>query len=296
MRTANDRRALREGQGGVRRQGPPQAGADRRAGRQPFECDDVLVAVGQENAFPWIERDAGIEFDDHGVMPVVDKVTFAQSTQPRCSSAAMPRSARRTSSGPWRTGTTRRYRSTSCCTGEDIDAASAAETHVTVVSQKMGIHEWSYDNEVSLDLRFKVPHRDNGGRSRDIKAEVELGFDVKLALGEAQRCLNCDVQTVFSRRSASNAMPASTSARWTASPSPRMARRVICVSACKAPALNHLQDSMSQDGSEDRPRHGQGRRRLPALRSVRRALSDRRLGHAEVPPRESLMQVEHATV
>ncbi len=62
----------------------------------------------------------------------------------------------------------------------------------------MGIHEWSYDNDVSLDLRFKVPHRDKFIALKDIKSEVELGFDEKLAFQEAQRCLNCDVQTVFS--------------------------------------------------------------------------------------------------
>ena len=67
----------------------------------------------------------------------------------------------------------------------------------TLASQKMGIHEWSYDNDISLDLRFKVPHRDKAIALRDIKAEVELGFDDKLAFAEAQRCLNCDVQTVF---------------------------------------------------------------------------------------------------
>ena len=64
----------------------------------------------------------------------------------------------------------------------------------------MGIHEWSYDNDISLDLRFKVPHRDKAIALRDIKAEVELGFDDKLAFAEAQRCLNCDVQTVFTRQ------------------------------------------------------------------------------------------------
>jgi ferredoxin len=68
---------------------------------------------------------------------------------------------------------------------------------VNLMSQKMGIHEWSYDNDISLDLRFKVPHRDKVIALRDIKAEVELGFDDKLAFAEAQRCLNCDVQTVF---------------------------------------------------------------------------------------------------
>jgi len=69
---------------------------------------------------------------------------------------------------------------------------------VHVSSQKMGIHEWSYDNDISGDKRYKVPHRDKVIALKDIRTEVELGYDVKLALGEAQRCLNCDVQTIFS--------------------------------------------------------------------------------------------------
>ena len=61
----------------------------------------------------------------------------------------------------------------------------------------MGIHEWSYDNDISNDKRYRVPHRDKVIALKDIRAEVELGYDLKLALGEAQRCLNCDIQTVF---------------------------------------------------------------------------------------------------
>ena len=80
--------------------------------------------------------------------------------------------------------------------GEDITERPLPEVHVS--SQKMGIHEWSYDNDISGDKRYKVPHRDKVIALKDIRTEVELGYDVKLALGEAQRCLNCDVQTVFS--------------------------------------------------------------------------------------------------
>ena len=79
--------------------------------------------------------------------------------------------------------------------GEDINERQLPEVHIT--SQKMGIHEWSYDNDISIDQRFKVPHRDKVIALKDIRTEVELGYDVKLALGEAYRCLNCDVQTVF---------------------------------------------------------------------------------------------------
>ncbi|MGN6463774.1 MAG: 4Fe-4S dicluster domain-containing protein, partial [Pseudolabrys sp.] len=81
------------------------------------------------------------------------------------------------------------------CRGEDVAVRPPAR--MTIASQKMGIHEWSYDNEVALDQRYKVPLRDKAVALKDIKAEVELGFDVKLALSEAGRCLNCDIETVF---------------------------------------------------------------------------------------------------
>jgi NADPH-dependent glutamate synthase beta subunit-like oxidoreductase len=160
---------------------------------QHFECDDVLVAVGQENAFPWIERDIGIGFDQWD-MPVVDEVTMG-STHPKVffgGDAAF---------GPkniiWAVahGHQAAISIHQLCQGEDV--RDRPPPLVNLMSQKMGIHEWSYDNDISLDLRYKVPHRDKQIALRDIKAEVELGFDEELAYAEAQRCLNCDVQTVF---------------------------------------------------------------------------------------------------
>src|ERR1700759_1173168 len=159
-----------------------------------FECDDVLVAVGQENAFPWIERDIGLEFNEWN-MPVVNETTF-QSTEPRVFFG------RDSAFGPkniiWAVahGHQAAISIHQFCQGADVN--ERPPPMVTLASQKMGIHEWSYDNPVSPDLRFKVPHRDKAIALRDIKAEVELGFDDKLAFAEAQRCLNCDVQTVFS--------------------------------------------------------------------------------------------------
>jgi NADPH-dependent glutamate synthase beta subunit-like oxidoreductase len=159
-----------------------------------FACDDVLVAVGQENAFPWIERDAGIAFDEWG-MPVVDKITF-QSSNPKIffgGDAAF---------GPkniiWAVahGHEVAVSIDKMLNGEDIGDRPLPA--VTVVNQKMGIHEWSYKNEIMDDERYAVPHRDNATALSSIKAEVELGFDAKLALAEAGRCLNCDVETVFS--------------------------------------------------------------------------------------------------
>jgi formate dehydrogenase beta subunit len=161
---------------------------------QHFPCDDVLVAVGQENAFPWIERDIGIEFDQWD-MPKVDTKTMA-STHPKVffgGDAAF---------GPkniiWAVahGHEAAVSIDKMLNGEDI--ADRPAPAVEIMSQKMGIHEWSYDNEIALDKRYKVPHRDKVIALKDIKAEVELGFDDKLAFAEAGRCLNCDVQTVFS--------------------------------------------------------------------------------------------------
>jgi formate dehydrogenase (NADP+) beta subunit len=159
-----------------------------------IECDDVLVAVGQENAFPWIERDIGLEFDRWG-MPKVDPKTM-QSTIPTVffgGDAAF---------GPkniiWAVahGHDAAVSIDKLCHGEDVD--QRPPPMVTLASQKMGIHEWSYDNDVSLDRRFRVPLQDLSATLKNIKMEVELGFDRQQAFAEAQRCLNCDVQTVFS--------------------------------------------------------------------------------------------------
>ena len=163
---------------------------------QAFECDDVLIAVGQENAFPWIERDIGIEFDKWD-MPKVDPKTFA-STNPKVffgGDAAF---------GPkniiWAVahGHDAAISIDRHCHGEDVQVRLAP--HVNLHSQKMGIHEWSYDHQVAPDTRFKVPLKDLTIALRDIRQEVELGFDPQLAWKEAQRCLNCDVQTVFASK------------------------------------------------------------------------------------------------
>ena len=162
---------------------------------QLFLCDDVLVAVGQENSFPWIERDIGIEFDDRWDMPKVDTQTFA-STHPKVffggDAAFGPKNIIWAVSHGHDAALSIHKR----LSGEDITERPLPE--VRIVSQKMGIHEWSYDNDISADKRFRVPQRDKVVALRDIRTEVELGYDVELALKEAERCLNCDVQTVFS--------------------------------------------------------------------------------------------------
>jgi NADPH-dependent glutamate synthase beta subunit-like oxidoreductase len=160
---------------------------------QYFECDDVLVAVGQENSFPWIERDIGLEFDKWG-MPVVTETTM-QSSLPKVffggDAAFGPKNIIwAVAHGHEAAVSIDRF-----CSGEDV--AQRPPPMVNLMSQKMGIHEWSYDNAVSNDIRFKVPHKDINVSLKNIKIEVELGFDPQLAFKEAQRCLNCDVQTVF---------------------------------------------------------------------------------------------------
>lgn len=158
-------------------------------------CDEVLIAVGQENAFPWIERDLGIEFDEWG-MPVVDKVTH-QSTLPNVlfgGDAAF---------GPkniiWAVahGHAAGISIDKLLHGEDT--RERPDPLVKLDSQKMGIHEWSYDNAVSPDERYVVPWSEAAKKLDSMQVEVELGFDPATAWKETQRCLNCDVQTVFTR-------------------------------------------------------------------------------------------------
>ncbi len=158
-----------------------------------FPCDDVLIAVGQENAFPWVERDAGVEFDRRG-LPVLDPKTL-QSTHPRVffggDSAFGPKNI------IWAVahGHDAAISIDALCRGEDLQRRPPPI--VNLLSQKMGIHEWSYDNAISNDTRYKVRLKDKVIALKHIGMEVELGFDVAQAYAEAQRCLNCDVQTVF---------------------------------------------------------------------------------------------------
>jgi NADPH-dependent glutamate synthase beta subunit-like oxidoreductase len=160
-----------------------------------YPADDVLVAIGQENAFPWIERDLGLEFDKWE-MPVVDKITF-QSTNPRVffgGDAAF---------GPENVITAVAHGHQAAisidllCSGNDVKA-DRLPPHVNLISMKMGIHEWAYDSEIDHDPRYVVPQAPKTKTLVNRKQEVELGFDRLTGYEEAQRCLNCDVQTVFS--------------------------------------------------------------------------------------------------
>jgi len=156
-------------------------------------CDDVLIAIGQENAFPWIEKDCGIRFNDWGV-PVLDETSF-QSTVPHVffgGDAAF---------GPKNiiTAVAHGHRAAVSidlfCQGENV--LQRPPPHVNLLSQKMGIHEWSYDSAPINDKREAVPLVDLTAALKDRALEVELGFDAQTAFVQAERCLNCDAQTVF---------------------------------------------------------------------------------------------------
>lgn len=160
-----------------------------------IEADDVIIAIGQDNAFPWIERDLGIEFGKWD-LPVVDRSTF-QSTLSKVffgGDAAF---------GPENVITAVAHGHQAAisidlfCRNEDLRHRPAPATQM--ISQKMGIHEWTYDNQIDHDNRYAVPHEKNEIALKDRKIEVELGFSKDTGFKEAMRCLNCDVQTVFTR-------------------------------------------------------------------------------------------------
>jgi NADPH-dependent glutamate synthase beta subunit-like oxidoreductase len=159
-----------------------------------YPADDVLVAIGQENAFPWIERNVGVDFDKWD-MPIVDKTTF-QSTNPKVffgGDAAF---------GPENVITAVAHGHQAAvsidllCNGKNL-LTNRLNPMVNLVSQKMGIHEWAYDSEIDEYDRLVVPQAPKTKTLVNRKQEVEMGFDRLAGYKEAERCLNCDVQTVF---------------------------------------------------------------------------------------------------
>lgn len=160
-----------------------------------IEADDVIIAIGQDNAFPWIERDLGIEFGKWDI-PVLDKKTF-QSTNPKVffgGDAAFGPENIITAAAHGHQGAI----SIHLFLEEQDLVTERPDPMSNLYRQKMGIHEWMYDSAVADDVRYKVPHESKTLTLSNRKIEVELGFDEKLGFKEAQRCLNCDVQTIFS--------------------------------------------------------------------------------------------------
>ena len=164
-------------------------------GEEPviLECDEVLLAIGQQNAFPFIEPESNIAFNDYG-LPELDPVTL-QSSVPNVFFGGD------SAFGPGNIiiavahGHEAAISIDLLCRGEDLH--NRPEPEVTLAGQKLGFHDWLYDSHVTEDERQLVPMVDKAKSLRDRLIEVELGFAQQSGKVEAKRCLNCDVQTVF---------------------------------------------------------------------------------------------------
>src|SRR5580658_6935662 len=170
--------------------------SEKVLGEEILPADDVILAIGQENAFPWIERDLGIDFDKWEV-PVVDKATF-QSTRPGVffggDAAFGPKNIIwAVEHGHQAAISIHRH-----CQAESV--AERLPPGVNLQSRKMGVHEWSYSNDYAPVERRLMPHVSLKERFKKLNIEVELGFTAEQAAQEVQRCLNCDMQTVFTAK------------------------------------------------------------------------------------------------
>ena len=162
-------------------------------GEKIIPCDDVVLAIGQDNAFPWIERDIGIEFNDWDC-PIVDETTMMCGRDGVFfggDSAFGPKNIIwAVEHGHQAAISIHRY-----CQGESI--TDRLPDGLNLASQKMGMHEWSFSNDYDGAERRLMPHVDLLERFKKIDIEVELGFTAEQAVQEVERCLNCDIQTAF---------------------------------------------------------------------------------------------------
>jgi NADPH-dependent glutamate synthase beta subunit-like oxidoreductase len=166
---------------------------ERITGEEFYPADDVILAIGQENAFPWIERDIGIEFDKWDV-PKVDATTF-ESTRPGIFFGGDAAFGPKNIIWSVEHGHQAAISIHQHCQGKPV--SERMPPGINLQSRKMGMHEWSYANDYSALERRLVPHVSLKERFKKIDIEVELGFTAEQAAEEVQRCLNCDVQTIF---------------------------------------------------------------------------------------------------
>jgi NADPH-dependent glutamate synthase beta subunit-like oxidoreductase/ferredoxin len=165
----------------------------RVIGEQFFPCDDVVLAIGQDNAFPWVERDLGIEFDQWEV-PIVDSTTF-ESTVPGVFFGGDAAFGPKNIIWAVEHGHQAAISIDKHCHNQSLE--ERLPRGVNLYSAKMGIHEWSYSNDYNPASRRLMPHVDLKKRFKDLDIEVELGFTVEQTIKEVERCLNCDIQTIF---------------------------------------------------------------------------------------------------
>jgi len=165
----------------------------RIVGEKVLPADDVILAIGQENAFPWIERDIGIEFNEWEE-PILDEVTF-QATREGVffggDSAFGPKNI------IWAVEHAHQAAISIHKYCQDESLTERLPDGQNLASTKMGIHEWSYSNDFDGSARTIMPHVSLKERFEKLNIEVELGFSPELAAEEVERCLNCDIQTVF---------------------------------------------------------------------------------------------------
>ena len=257
----------------------------RVVGEKFFPCDDVVLAIGQDNAFPWIERDLGIEFDRWEV-PVVDSVTF-ESTLPGVFFGGDAAFGPKNIIWAVEHGHQAAISIDKHCRGTPLN--ERLPRGVNLQSAKMGIHEWSYSNDFDPSARRIMPHVNLKRRFKKLDIEVELGFTAEQVITEVERCLNCDIQTVFTDNLCIECD----------------ACIDICPVDCLTIAPNADEETLKQNlkapvleaeptvlrvraAQADRPGHGQGREPVRALRAVRGAVSHGGLGHAEVDREYSL--------
>jgi NADPH-dependent glutamate synthase beta subunit-like oxidoreductase/ferredoxin len=170
--------------------------ASRSVGETMIPCDDVVLAIGQENACPWIERDLGIEFDRWD-LPVVDPETF-QSTRPGVFFGGDAAFGPKNIIWAVEHGHQAAISIHKHCQG--LDVTERLPRGVNLVATKMGMHEWSYSNAYDFSERRLMPSVDIKKRFKKLDVEVELGFTAEQIVTEVERCLNCDIQTVFTAR------------------------------------------------------------------------------------------------
>ncbi len=159
-----------------------------------MECDDIIVAIGQDNSFTWIEPDIGIDFGQWN-LPVLNAKTL-QSTMPKVFFGGDAAFGPKNVITAVAQGHQAAISIDLFLNDKDLEEDRLTPT-TNLMSQKMGVHEWIYSNDVSPEDRKTVRHADKNEALKDVKFEVELGFDEENAIKEAARCLNCDAQTVF---------------------------------------------------------------------------------------------------